>query len=117
MAVVAAILSILLALTFLAGSPPKIARRDSVYARVRHLGFSQTLYQAVGALELAAAVGLVIGLWVHWLGALAAGGLVLLMAGALAYHVRARDTGKNAVPAAVILVVAALALAFRLASL
>ena len=48
---------------------------------------------------------------------LGAGGLVLLMAGALAYHVRARDTGKNAVPAAVILVVAALALAFRLASL
>ncbi|MFL6075633.1 MAG: DoxX family protein [Mycobacteriales bacterium] len=117
MSVLAAILSILLALTFLAGSPPKIARRDSVYARVRHLGFSQTLYQVVGVLELAAAIGLVIGLWVRWLGALAAAGLVLLMIGALVYHVRARDTGKNAVPAAVILVVAVVALISRLASL
>jgi hypothetical protein len=117
MSVIAAILSILLALAFAAGSPPKMARRDSVYGRVRHLGFSQTLYQIVGVLEFAAAIGLVIGLWVHWLGALAAGGLVLLMIGALTYHVRARDTGKNAVPAAVMLVVAALALVFRLASL
>lgn len=117
MSVLAAILSVLLALTFLAGSPPKIARRDSAYARVRHLGVSQTLYQVVGVLELAAAVGLIIGIWVHWLAALAAAGLVLLMIGALTYHIRAHDKRQNELPAAVILVVAVLALIFRLASL
>ena len=55
-------------------------------------GFSVDAYRRIGALEVAGAVGVALGLAVPLLGRLAAAGLLLLLAGALVTHVR-KDTG------------------------
>ena len=56
-------------------------------------------YQLIGAAELAAAAGALIGLWWHPLGVAAAAGMVLLLTGALLAHRKAGDTLKEAAPA------------------
>ncbi len=66
--------------------------------------FSALQVKAIGLLELAGAAGLVLpGLTgaLPWLTSLAAGGLTLLMAGAVATHVRIEDVPARAVPAAI----------------
>lgn len=74
-----------------------------------HLGYTTRQYRGIGTLEIAAAVGTVIGLQVHWIGIAAAAGLVLLMLGAAREHLRHRDGPAHlAVP----LVVVALAVAY-----
>lgn len=84
----ALILSILLALVFLATGGGKVL----------NLAFSQKLrdglhvpsrfWRATGALEWAGALGLIVGIWVPLLGLLAAIGLALLMVGAIVTRVR-----------------------------
>jgi hypothetical protein len=64
-----------------------------------HLGFSVGQYRAIGLLELAAVTGLVLGVWWHGLALAAAGGLVLLLCGAVATHVRNHDGARHLVPA------------------
>ncbi len=54
--------------------------------------------------KLDSAIGLTIGLWVPILGALTIVVLVVYFLVAIAFHVRARDTVINTVPAAVMLV-------------
>jgi hypothetical protein len=46
-------------------------------------------------IKLAAAVGLIAGLWVRYLGAITCAALVLYFMAAIAMHVRARDFGRN----------------------
>ena len=62
---------------------------------MRHLateaGFSVDAYRRIGALELAGAVGVAAGVALPVLGRLAAGGLLVLLAGALVTHVRNGD--------------------------
>ena len=62
-------------------------------------------YQLIGAAELAAAAGALIGLWLHPLGVAAAAGMVLLLAGALTAHRRASDSAKEAASAMVALAI------------
>ncbi len=62
-------------------------------------------------LKLAAAVGLVAGLWLDHLGALSALGLTAYFTLAVGAHVRARDLGRNASNAAVLLGLSAWVLA------
>jgi DoxX-like family len=75
------------------------------------LGFTPTDYRRIGALELAAAAGLVVGSLVPAIGGLAAAGVLLLLGGALAVHVRNGDGPKKLAPAAV---TAALTIAYLL---
>jgi hypothetical protein len=56
-----------------------------------HLHFSRNAYKGIGALELLAAVGLLVGLAVWPLGVAAGAGLVLLMIGAVITHLRVGD--------------------------
>ncbi|MDQ3432256.1 MAG: DoxX family protein [Actinomycetota bacterium] len=70
----------------------------------------------IGALELAGAAGLIIGLWLAWLGILAALGLVALMAGAVFFHQRVSDSPKAMAPAATLGVLALLTVVLRTAS-
>lgn len=56
-----------------------------------HLGLPTGGYRLVGVAELAGAVGLVVGLFWAPPGIAAAGGLVLLMIGALVTHLRVGD--------------------------
>lgn len=84
---------------------PVMAMRNAA----AHLGYSTGQYRAIGALELAAALGAAVGLAAHWIGIAAAIGLILLMLGAARAHIANRDgVAQIAVP----LVVGALAAAF-----
>ncbi|WP_326829945.1 DoxX family protein [Streptosporangium sp. NBC_01810] len=84
---------------------------------IRAPGRSPPVPGARGGLEILGAVGLVIGLWIEGLGIAAAAGLALLMAGAVLYHVKARDTAKNTSASLVLLVLSVVTIALRLASL
>lgn len=75
------------------------------------LGFTTTDYRHIGTLELAAAAGLGVGSLVPVIGGLAAAGVLLLLGGALAIHVRNGDSPKKLAPAAV---TAALTIAYLL---
>lgn len=99
------VLSALLAVTFLgAGVPKLIGAKQSLKMRDQ-LRIGADLWRIVGALEIAAAIGLVAGLAVPILGIAAAVGLVLLLIGAIATHARVDDL-RGAAPAAIVLVVA-----------
>ena len=54
-------------------------------------------------LKFGAAAGLLAGLWIEYLGAVTAAGLILYFILAVAAHIRARDIGRNMLNASVIL--------------
>ncbi|SDI13333.1 DoxX-like family protein [Actinokineospora alba] len=64
-------------------------------------GFSVAAYRAVGALEVAGAVGVALGPVVPLLGIAAACGLLLLLGGALTVHLRRGDGAREVAPAVV----------------
>ncbi|MFD7843348.1 DoxX family protein [Nocardia sp. NPDC059764] len=94
-------LTCLLVLCFVSAGAAKVLAVPSMRERAAHVGFSIAAYRAIGALELAAAVGLVAAL-VWWpVGVAAAGGLVLLMLGATIVHTRHGDPLPQFAPAVV----------------
>jgi hypothetical protein len=90
----------------------KVLRLQPMRDRAVHVGFTADDYSRIGALELLAAAGIAIGLAVPLVGVLASCGLLLLLGGALAAHVRVGDPPRDMVPA---LVVAALVTAYVVA--
>jgi hypothetical protein len=64
-----------------------------------HFGIPWPRYRLIGVAELAAAAGILIGLWWHPLGLAAAAGMTLLLLGALITDRRAADGGKEMAPA------------------
>ena len=73
-------------------------------------GYTANQYRLLGLCEVAAAVGIVIGLiWrqVEWLAVAAGIGICALMIGALMAHARVEDEAKDTAPAGVIFVLAA----------
>jgi uncharacterized membrane protein YphA (DoxX/SURF4 family) len=93
MFIVTAILSVLLALVFAGTGSGKVRGQQQLMDGLGRLGVSPKLGRMIGALELAGAAGLLVGLLVSWLGIAAAVGLALMMAGATIYHARAGDYG------------------------
>lgn len=101
------VLSGLLAALFTAAGAVTIAEYPVMRNRAARLGVSTEDLQAIGSLEIAASLGLVIGLVSRPVGAAAAGGLALLMAGAVALHIRAGDRAAQFAAALVLGVAAA----------
>ncbi|MFD5752500.1 DoxX family protein [Streptomyces sp. NPDC127033] len=92
MYITAAVLSVLLALASLAAGLPKAQLKGDVPAGLQsHMGLSAGLVRFIGLAELAAAVGLVVGLFWQPLGIAAAIGFAITMAGAIVFHTRAGD--------------------------
>jgi uncharacterized membrane protein YphA (DoxX/SURF4 family) len=108
--------SVLLALVAAASGAPKIASTHQTRDEATHLGIPRTGYVVIGALEIAAAIGLLVGLARPLLGIAAAGGLVLMMAGAVLTHLRAGDRTAAMAPALAVGATAALTLTLRLAT-
>jgi uncharacterized membrane protein YphA (DoxX/SURF4 family) len=118
MIIATAILSVLLAVAFAqAGASKLVTAADKMLTALGRLGVSTRLVRIIGVLEVLAAAGLVIGLWIGPLGIAAATGLVLLMTGAVIYHVRARDTAKKTMAPLILLALSATVLVLRAASL
>lgn len=99
------VLSILLAITCLVPAGAKLSAHPKMQESARHFGIPWSRYRLIGAAELAAAAGVVAGLWWHPIGVAAAAGMAALLIGALISHRRARDSGKNTMPALVTLAI------------
>jgi hypothetical protein len=100
------LVTLVLALVFLAAAAGKLTGQRASIAGRDHLAIAPVRWQQIGLLEVAGTAGVLIGLALRPLGIAAAAGLVALSLGAIGTHVRAGDKPAAAVPA-----VAALALA------
>lgn len=112
----ATVLSVVLAVGFLgSGAIKLIGNKTSLEMRDR-VSVGAQLWRVIGALEVAGAVGLLVGLAVPALGIAAAVGLSLLLIGAVGAHVRANDA-RNALPAVLLLLVAVALVVIRFLAL
>lgn len=102
------VLVVVLAVVLGAAGIAKISGAPAMRTAARHLGFSVGQYRVIGALELAGAVGLLVGLVAPGIGVAAAIGLGLLLFGAGITHIVHRDgASRVAVPLLLVAVVAA----------
>ncbi|QSR28429.1 invasion protein [Nocardioides aromaticivorans] len=106
-----AVLTAVLAVPFTAIGAAKLAAVPSMRARAAHVGLSVGAYRVIGALEVAAAAGLVAGFAVPLLRTSAALGLLLLLVGAVVAHLRVKDGLREMAPAIGLGVLAAAVLA------
>jgi hypothetical protein len=96
------ILAGLLVVAFAVLGSAKLAAVPAMRARAKHAGLSVAAYRRIGALEVLAVVGLIIGAFVPAIGALAAAGLIMLLGGALVVHLRTGDGVREIAPAMVL---------------
>lgn len=102
------VLSVLVALGFVMAGVAKLRRAEPVTGTLERLGVSAGLQRTIGALEILGGLGVAIGIWWQPLGIAAAIGLVLLMIGAVGYHVKEKDKVGETAGAIVLLVLSAL---------
>ena len=108
------IIQVLLALTFLASGTIKLARpRLALAAQMPYVqDFGDAQIKGIGALEVLAAIGLIVPPLLHiatFLTPLAAVGLILLMLGAIATHLRRREPQMVAVNGVLLILAAVVA--------
>lgn len=107
------VLAVTLVVFFAGLGTAKILAVPPIRQRTAHLGFSTTAYRRIGALEVAGAAGVLVGLAQPRIGGLAGVGLLALLGGALVSHRRTGDGLRDAAPA----LIAGLAVAAYLAAL
>ncbi|UUU25801.1 DoxX family protein [Streptomyces sp. DSM 40750] len=98
----AQITAVVLALVFLPLGVAELAAVPAMRQAAAHLDMSTGLYRVVGALEVAGAAGLLLGLASFPLAAAAATELAVLMTGAAVVHLRHGDPPVRALTAAVL---------------
>ncbi|MBM6405388.1 DoxX family protein [Phycicoccus sp. CSK15P-2] len=108
------VIALFLSVALVLSAVGKVRRMEQVVENLSKAGVTDGMYRPLAAAEAAGAVGLVLGIWVPWLGVLAAAGVVLYFLGAVGFHVRAKDPGFG--PAAFLGALGAAALVLRLLS-
>ena len=108
-----AILSGLLAFVFGAAAIGKLTKMKAELDKASRLRISWSRYRLIAVPEAAAAAGLLAGFVIAPLGVAAATGLVVLMAGALAFRIRVRDRIPLLLGDAAILILAGAAATLR----
>jgi uncharacterized membrane protein YphA (DoxX/SURF4 family) len=93
------VLSLLLVVACLVPAVAKLAGHPKMRHAATHFGIAWERYRLIGIAEVAAAAGILIGLFWRPAGLLAAIGMAVLLLGALITHRRARDSVREAVPA------------------
>jgi predicted lysophospholipase L1 biosynthesis ABC-type transport system permease subunit len=109
------IFSILIGLASTMSAMGKFTKMEPTVATLKSVGVKDSQIPLLGALELAGALGLVVGIWIPILGQLAAIGLVIYFAGAVTGHARVGHPFKQIMPATVLLVVSLVTTFFQLA--
>lgn len=104
-----------LAVVLVASTVGKFQRWAQVEANLTAAGVRVEQFRALGLIELAGAIGLIVGIWVEPIGVAAAIGVVVYFLGAVGAHLKMRHYAL--VPPASLLVIAVLVLVFRIASL
>jgi len=107
-------LTLLLAAACLLPAAGKLQGHPKMRQSAAHFGIPWPRYRLIGVAELAAAAGVLIGLWWLPLGVAAAAGMALLLLGAVITHRRAADSGKETAPALIALAVTLAYLAIAL---
>lgn len=115
MFVACVVVSALLAVALVGSAMGKLTKNPKIVESLTGLGVPLAWLPRLGAVEVAGAVGLLVGLAVAPLGVAAALGVVAYFLGAVITHVRAGD--KNLIPPTVLGLVAVVALALRLATM
>jgi uncharacterized membrane protein YphA (DoxX/SURF4 family) len=100
-------LTVVLAIVSLAFGLAKVLRLPRMRELARHVNFSINSYAVIGALEIAAAAGLLLGFVYRPFAAAAATGLCMLMVGAIIVLVRTGGKLKDCTPAFVLGVLSA----------
>jgi uncharacterized membrane protein YphA (DoxX/SURF4 family) len=96
------ILAGLLVVAFTALGSAKLVAVPSMRARAEHVGFSVAAYRRIGLLEVLAVLGLLVGVFVPVVAALAAAGLLMLLGGAFVVHLRNGDGLREIAPSLVL---------------
>ena len=106
-------ISLLLTAACLLPAAGKLTGQPKMRKSAAHFGIPWPRYRLIGVAELAAAAGILIGLWWHPLGVAAAAGMALLLLGAIITNRKAADSAKEMAPAllALLLSLAYLAIA------
>jgi len=107
MNIVAIVLQVLLGVAFLGAGASKMAGAQTQVKNFDRWRLPQGWRPIVGLVELIGALGLLVGVVLPWVAAIAAVLLVVVMLGALLTHVRIRDVAQHFVPPAVLLCLAA----------
>ena len=89
----------LTALFMLGGGVGKVTGQPAIRESAQHFAIQWEDYQILGVVEIAAALGVVTGLWLNGLGLAAGVGATVLMVGAVLFHLRFGDSAKRTVPA------------------
>lgn len=84
----------------------KVTGQPAMRESADHFSIAWGRYRLIGFAEIAAAIGIVLGIWFNGLGLAAGLAVVALMLGAVGFHVRFRDAVKAMVPALLGLAVA-----------
>jgi hypothetical protein len=105
--VVDAIVSLVLVGLLVVTAARKLSHRESVVATYRRVGVPEERLNALAALLLVAAVGLIVALWWPPAGVAAAGGLIGYFVVAIAAHIRAGDSRNLPTPLAYLALAAA----------
>ena len=109
-------ISLLLAAACLLPAVGKLTGQPKMRKSAAHFGIPWPRYRLIGVAELAAAAGILIGLWWHPLGLAAAAGMALLLLGAIVTHRKAADSAKEMAPALLAFLLTLAYLAIALAS-
>ena len=80
-----------LGLLFVVIGSMTVAGRKMFVEKFRRFGYPQWFRIVTGSLEVLGGIGLLIGIWLPWLAALASAGLILVMLGAVVTEVRTRE--------------------------
>ena len=110
------VVSSLLALVCLVFGGYKVTAQPGMVEQMGLLGVSRRQLPVLGAMLILGAIGLVVGNWVGPVGVAAGIALTIYFIGATLAHTRLGDF-KNASPATVLIVVAAVAFVLRLLTL
>ena len=109
------VLATLLGLAAGGSALQKLRRDPMVMASMRAVGVPESRVPLLAVLEILGAIGLIVGIWIPWVGTAAAAGLALYFLGAVIAHIRVRSSLKESMPAGAILVIAVATLALQLA--
>ena len=91
------IIQVVLGLLFVGIGSMTIAGRKMFVENFRRFGYPQWFRIVTGSLEVLGGLGLLIGIWLPWLAALASTGLTLVMLGAVFTQVRTRESWQKIV--------------------
>jgi len=97
MSILIIIIQVVLGLLFVGIGSMTIAGRKMFVENFRRFGYPQWFRIVTGSLEVLGGIGLLIGIWLPWLSALASAGLTLVMLGAVFTQVRTKESWQKIV--------------------